>query len=61
MKKLFKSLLLKKLLSKLGIFFNNIEIQGLKFNDVKFSSLKDFYFNQNFYPSPPPGLELKLI
>ncbi len=47
MKKLFKSLLFKKLLGKLGIFFNNIEIQGLKFNDVKYSSLKDFYFNQN--------------
>ena len=47
MKKIFKSILLKKLISKFGIYFNDIDIHGLKFNNVKYSSLKDFYFNQN--------------
>ena len=47
MKKIFKSILLKKLISKFGIYFNDIDIHGLKFNNVKYSSLTDFYFNQN--------------
>lgn len=47
MKNIFNSILLKKLISKFGLYFNNIDIHGLKFNNVKYSSLKDFYFNQN--------------
>ena len=47
MKNIFNSILLKKLISKFGLYLNNIDIHGLKFNNVKYSSLKDFYFNQN--------------
>ncbi len=47
MKKIFDSLLFKKFASKFGFYFNDIKIHGLKFNDVKYSSLKDFYFNKN--------------
>ncbi|MDA7459784.1 hypothetical protein N9A41_00565 [Candidatus Pelagibacter ubique] len=44
---MFQSLLFKKIASKFGFFFNSIRIHGIKFTDVKSSSLKDFYFNPN--------------
>lgn len=47
MKNLFKKLLFKKIASKFGFYFDSIRIHGVKFNDVKVSSLKDFYFNTN--------------
>tara|TARA_B100001173_G_C15987579_1_gene547473 strand:- start:4 stop:888 length:885 start_codon:yes stop_codon:yes gene_type:complete len=47
MKNLFKKLLFKKIASKFGFYFDSIRIHGVKFNDVKISSLKDFYFNTN--------------
>ena len=47
MKNLFKTFLFKKVVSKFGFYFDKIKIHGVKFNDVKNSSLKDFYFNQN--------------
>jgi FkbM family methyltransferase len=48
---MFQSLLFKKIASKFGFFFNSIKIHGIKFTDVKSSSLKDFYFN--------PSLEIE--
>ena len=48
MRDILKSILFKKLISKFGIYFNDIDIHGLKFNNVKYSSLKSFYFNPNF-------------
>ena len=44
---MFQSLLSKRILSKFGFFFNSLKIHGIKFTDVKASSLKDFYFNPN--------------